>query len=235
MDLDGDGVLDVVNGRYTPSAVYWFRGLGDGKGFAPREELLAGDKRWSMSTTNAADLDGDGLVDLIIGDTKGTVWWSRNEGSATAPKFTERKPLRTVDGDMKVSHKSDPIAVDWDGDGLLDVLVGDECTDVAFFKGRAGDPAEGGPVFAQGVSLLSGLTVDPEHGYRQAKEKIEGLRAIPGYRIRLATADWNNDGELDLLIGNCVEGEREEGQRRGRTTGHVWVLLRKPGMSAPVK
>ena len=49
MDLNGDSVLDVVNGRYSPSAIYWFRGLGDGNGFAPREELLPGDKRWSMS------------------------------------------------------------------------------------------------------------------------------------------------------------------------------------------
>ena len=76
-----------------------------------------------MSTANCADLDGDGLVDLVLGDTSGRVFWSRNEGSATAPSFTGRQPVQVGDGNLKVSHKSDPCPVDWDDDGVLDLLV----------------------------------------------------------------------------------------------------------------
>lgn len=210
-------MLDIVNGRYSPPAIYWFRGLGEGKGFAAREELLPGEKGYSMSTANTGDLDGDGRLDLVIGDTSGKVFWSRNEGDGKQPRFRERKPVQTVDGDLKVSHKSDPYAVDWDGDGELDLLVGDEVTDVHLFRGR------GDGTFEQGVSLFTGLTCDPKDGYRQASAKIEGKRVVPGYRLRVGTADWNGDGKLDLLLGNVLSGE----QRTDPTTGHVWVLLRR--------
>lgn len=226
-DLDGDGRLDFVNGRYSPANVYWFRGV-DG-GVAPREVLLAsadGDKS-SMATTNLGDLDGDGLVDLVIGDTSGRVDWARNVGTRTAPRFTAREGLRSSGRPLRVCHKSDPIAVDWDGDGRIDLLVGDETADVSFFRGRADGS------FEAGVSLFSGLSVDPGDNYTKAKAKLDPHRVIPGYRVRLAVDDWNDDGKLDLLVGNCIEGgspgsdEKTKKPLRGPTIGHVWVLLRR--------
>ena len=220
MDLDGDGVLDIVNGRYSPAHVYWFRGLPDGQGYAARQLLLEAGEGSSMSTTNTGDLDGDGLADLIIGNTKGRVVWSRNEGTATKPRFVGREPLQTVDGDLKVCQKSDAVAADWDGDGVVDLLVGDECADVHWFRGR-GDGS-----FDQGRSVFSGLSLVPGYGYRQAKERLGEHRVVPGYRLRLAVTDYNDDGRLDLLVGNCVtEQAADDGGRR--TAGHVWVLLRK--------
>ncbi|HEX5051312.1 MAG TPA: VCBS repeat-containing protein [Planctomycetota bacterium] len=222
-DLDGDGELDLVNGRYSPAIVYWFRGLGKGKGFGPRAVLFddTKDGTYSMTTANAADLDGDGDIDLVLGDTSGSVFWARNEGSAKAPKFTRREPLMVGEQPMKVCHKSDAIAVDWDGDGTLDVLVGDETTDVSFFRGR------GDGKYEPGVSLFSHLRVDPGDKYAAAKAKLDPHRVIPGYRVRLATADWNDDGKLDLLIGNCESGPATGDGKQGPTIGHVYVLLRQ--------
>lgn len=218
-------MLDLVNGRYNPADIYWWKGVvGDGKvlAFGPRRTLLAAGPaaKYSMSTTNAADLDGDGDVDLVIGDTSGAVYVARNEGSRTEPKFVAREPLRVGDQPMKVSHKSDPLPVDWDGDGALDILVGDECGDVSWFAGRKDGS------FAPGVSLFSRLPVDPRDNYTKAKAKLEPHRAIPGYRLRLATADWNDDGKLDLLVGNC-ETMDAAGGKGGKTVGHVYVLLRR--------
>jgi len=214
----------VISGRYQPPRVYWFRGLGKGA-FGPRQVLQqeseAAEKGYSMATTNAADLDGDGLVDLVIGDTSGKVFWCRNEGSRTAPKFGARAPLRAGDADLRVCHKSDPLPVDWDGDGRLDLLVGDEATDVVFFRGLPGLD------FAPGVSLFSRQPIDPTAGYAKARLALEKHRAVPGYRVRLAVADWNGDQKPDLLVGNCEEGPKGEKGERGRTTGYVYVLLRK--------
>ena len=204
--------------------MYWFRGLGKGREFAEREVLLDDTKagKYSMATTNCADLDGDGDQDLLIGDTSGVVFWARNGGTRTAPRFDKREPLRVGSEPLKVSHKSDAIAVDWDGDGLLDLLVGDEAADVSFFAGRKDGNYE------PGVSLFSRLPVDPKDGYSSAKKKLEPHRVIPGFRLRLATADWNDDGKLDLVIGNCdsrpLPGGSEE---KTETIGHVYVLLRE--------
>ena len=84
------------------------------------------DSKTSMSTTNVTDWDGDGDLDLIIGSTAGTVSVNLNQGNKTSFKFGKRQPVQGVDGKpLRVCQKSDPLPVDWDGDGVLDLLVGD--------------------------------------------------------------------------------------------------------------
>jgi len=199
-----------------PGTVYWFRGIGDGK-FGPRLELLNGedkDMSVAMATANLIDFDADGDLDLIVGDVKGYVHLSINEGSKDQPKFADRRRLKVGDADLKVVQKSDPWPVDWDGDGRIDLLIGDEAGDASFFRGR-----EDG-TFEQGVSLFTGQTIDPKMNYSACKKRLDEFgRLVPGFRLRLTTHDWNGDGKLDLLVGNCDSGE-------SGTTGHVRVMLR---------
>lgn len=209
----------MISGRYMPGTVYWFRGLGDGK-WGARQELLPAkpkDQSSAMATANLIDFDRDGDLDLIIGDVKGYVSLCLNEGSSKEPKFVSRTRLKVDDDDLKVVQKSDPWPVDWDGDGLIDLLVGDEAGDASFFRGR--DDGS----FTQGVSLFTGKKVDPTRKYMATKKLLDQHgRVIPGYRLRLTTHDWNGDGKLDLLIGNC-----ERAPDKKSTTGLVRVMLRK--------
>ncbi len=61
-DLDRDGHLDLIGGRYTPGAIRILAGDGRG-GFTLRASFEA---PAGVSCIRAADLDGDGTVDLAV-------------------------------------------------------------------------------------------------------------------------------------------------------------------------
>lgn len=139
MDLDGDGRTDVISGSW-PGEIYFFRRLANGA-FAAGEQLKtkAGEPLnvGSGSAPFAFDWDGDGKPDLVVGAGDGSVVWFRNEGTAKEPTFAAAQALvppspspvhddrarRPTDWGTRVK----PCVVDWDGDGRLDLLVGDLC------------------------------------------------------------------------------------------------------------
>lgn len=141
-DFNGDGIPDIVTGGYTTGQIFLFRGTGrasDGTPIlAPAERVEADGK--PIDTTWAAapfiaDLDGDGRPDLITGSW----WWSgihhppkageadlvmfyKNIGTVRAPRFT-RVPLPRS-GEFPEGTIARPSVVDWNNDGLPDLVVG---------------------------------------------------------------------------------------------------------------
>ncbi len=222
MDLNGDGIDDVVTGEYTPGNVYWFEGSKSGlkeRRVIPESDAgtAAADpndmRRW-MSTARFVDFDGDHDFDMIVGNVKGEVFLNRNEGTAQQFQFGKRVPLMEGSKPVKVQQKSDPWPVDWDGDGILDLLVGDECAGVTYFKGK------GDGTFEEGRSVFSGNKIPLEGGFEVISKRMGEDSGVPGYRLRVATTDWNQDGKLDLLVGNCEQVD-------GETIGNVYLFLRE--------
>ncbi len=181
--------------------------------FAPdetRDEIESFDY-WVYSSASMGDFDGDGDYDLITGGSSLRI--SENVGSKTEPKFARRQLLLDVNGNpLIVRHRTDeeiemlknagitmmsgdsktsPYVVDWDRDGVLDLLVTGSYTHpgdfaVAFFKGVQ---TEDGPRFHPAVDLL---------------KTADGSKALPGSGPRLFVDDWNKDGTPDLIIGASV-------------------------------
>jgi hypothetical protein len=153
------------------------------------------------------DWDGDGLLDILVGNIRGEVHWLRNEGTKTQPKFGGRIPIRAGDAPLNVGGDAHPIAVDWDGDGVLDLLVGagDGC--VYFCKGKKVD-GQKMPELEKPVPLTAG------------RKKLQ-----LGSRTKIAVCDWNGDGKLDLLVGNF--GYHSEAKRENAYVGNVYVILRR--------
>ena len=148
-----------------------------------------------------ADFDNDGLFDLVVGCSRGGLVWYPNRGRRGKPDFPFAQ-LVTSDGKpLDVGWGSAPHAVDWDGDGLIDLLVGGERNRLLLFPNRG---ANGRPRFEyaglvkadDGQPLV--LPVEP------VPEGPEVFKL--DYYPVVETVDWDHDGDQDLLAGGFITG-----------------------------
>ena len=127
MDFDADGKNDILSGSY-PGELYLFKGQGGGK-FAPAEQIKHADRKpikvGMAAVAFAHDWDGDGDLDLLVGDIEGHVHLVINNGAKGKPAFGGSVLLQAADKPIKVAHgDAGPSVADWDGDGKFDLLVG---------------------------------------------------------------------------------------------------------------
>jgi hypothetical protein len=127
----------------------------------------------------AHDWDNDGDLDLLISGGKG-VHLRMNEGTKKKPVFATKN--------IKVlpAYYADAI-VDWDGDGLWDILGGSKQGGVYFYKniGKLGTPS-----FGEAVCIIKPSEF--------VNKKFGGRCGL----TQIAVADYNNDDKLDILVGN---------------------------------
>jgi len=226
VDLDGDGKGDLVSGGYAARIHRW-RGLAAG-GFGPREDLVVlGIDAFKDGhvAEHAVDWDGDGDIDLLAGSRKGPVFWIENTGTPKEPKFAEPKPLVAAPPPQDRRGDAGPHAADWDGDGDLDLLVGDASGRVTLYANAGTRKA---PRLEAGVDLLpprGGRFV--EKGCRDAE--LCAIRAKPW------VADWNGDGLPDLLVGDFHDHRTAANQGNDQMHGWVWIYLRKKPPAEPEK
>lgn len=144
-DLDGDGKLDIVSGNFSGTFGF-FKGEGNGM-FQPKSTWLkvAGQqmKVGAHSDPFLIDWDQDGDLDLLSGSSEGGAFLFVNNGTKTSPKFARFKTLlepvghgmnhggKAKFGDEHLSGPASGTRVwadDVDGDGKLDLLIGDHLT-----------------------------------------------------------------------------------------------------------
>jgi hypothetical protein len=209
--MDGDGRDDVITGQYWPGDVFLFRGL-EGGGFAPVETLkdetgrsLNAGAPWikpadpnldSLAAAPfAADFDGDGDRDVLIGNISGNVVLMTNTGGKERPLFSTKRVKLQAGGARIVAPGGDagPLLADWDRDGKRDLLVGAGDGSVWLYRNEGEDSA---PRFAPGVTL-----VEPSQGGFDSYPH-GGNPAGPGARAKVCVTDFDGDGWDDLLLGD---------------------------------
>jgi len=214
VDLNGDGLKDMLSGSW-PGELYLFQRKPN-RMFDKSVQIATakGEKIKVGSATALAvtDWNGDGLLDLLIGDIEGQMHFARNQGATNKPVFAPPTRMDAGGSLLKVGGDSGPCVADWDGDGVNDLLVGEGNGQVTFFK-NTGTARE--PKLAAGTTLVNGS------GY-SAGGKTDGVAS----RAKPAVADWNGDGQLDLLVGDFRSSGGDP--QKPEYHGYVWVYLRKP-------
>ena len=121
-DVDGDGLLDLIVGDRN-GRLEWIKNVGTRTSPKWREGGLgwAGIEVGALSVPLFADVDGDGLPDLLVGDSRGRVVYYRNVGTAAAPQF---QLASARFGGMSVSGAASPALFQWNPKQPPDLVVG---------------------------------------------------------------------------------------------------------------
>jgi len=212
-DFDGDGKLDLIvgvgdwtaygwdnafnaKGEWTRGPLHGFvyllrnAGTNEKPSYARPAQIHAGGQPidvYGMPSPNLADFDGDGDLDILCGSFTDRLTYFQNVGSRTEPKYAagrelmhDGRPLR-MDLCMIV-----PVAIDWDRDGDVDLVVGEEDGRVALVE-HTGKVVDGLPAFL------------PQQQFQQEADCVKfGALATPvGF-------DWDGDGDQDIVTGNTA-------------------------------
>ncbi len=184
-DVEGDGDLDlyVVSGgneyRAGSNAYQDRLYLNDGKATFTKSESSLPKLTFSGSKVVPADYDQDGDIDLFIGGMH-TPWEYPTPTTSTllrndAGKFTD--VTGKIASDLqKIGMVNDAAWVDYDGDGMLDLVIVGEWMPLTIFKNIDGK-------------------------FKNSTKEL-GLENTTGWWFGIDVADMDKDGDMDFILGN---------------------------------
>ncbi|TDU81909.1 VCBS repeat protein [Prosthecobacter fusiformis] len=155
----------------------------------------------SISTSVCAYPNAAGLSDLIAGG-EGAIYYYRFTGKFTpdgAPVYADPVPALQEKADLYTGTLPSPTTVDWNGDDVLDIIVGNSEGFVLFFE-NIGSNEE--PRFLPSTRIQAGGgDIQVQAGYSGSLQGIQEARW--GY-LSPNVVDWNQDGLPDIITGDIT-------------------------------
>jgi hypothetical protein len=236
-DFDGDGDLDLLCGEFRDSFTYYENtGTRTRPDYAAGRPLALGGVPLVMDlcmiTPTAVDFDGDGDLDLVVGDEDGRVAFLEHTGrvSGGMPQFLPPRYFRQFAAEVKFGALATPYAFDWDGDGDEDLISGNTAGYVGFIENLGGTPIRwAAPRYLTAGGRLIRELAGPNGSIQGPAE------AKWGYSI-LSVADWDGDGLPDLMtngIWGKVVWYKNVGTRTAPRLAAAQPVEVAPGTKSP--
>ena len=175
-DVDGDGDMDAIVGKYTGGLEYY---ENDGAGNLVLRTGAANPfdavNVTESATPTFADFDGDGDLDLFVGNKEGVIAYFENNGGVFTEVTGAGNPFGFITPGS-IGENIAPAFADIDGDGDLDAFFGNQEGLIEYFRN------DGGGVFTQIPDNPLGITnlgTDPNHAF----------------------VDIDGDGDMDVFAG----------------------------------
>ena len=236
-DWNGDGLPDLIVGDIRGHvSVYLNEGTKQQYAFGTPTRLKADGKEIMVPHGDAgpcaADWDGDGLLDLIVGCGDGSVQLYRNVGTAKEPKLAAAQtliPPATIEYDTdKMSTeptrgvRAKVCVVDYNGDGLPDLLVGDISNQKPLQPKLTAEEQKKRDAAKQEVTRLRGE-------YTNLVQKLIGPK-----RVTDKAEAKKVSAQLTKLRERWAEAEKQAGSSY-ETHGWVWLFVQEPAAKRAAK
>lgn len=259
-DWDHDGKLDLVVGNASGEVLFVRNQSTDAQlAFGASELVFAPDDESAGHDAGplVTDWDGDGIADLLLGAVDGSVTFFKCTGAKgtphlgrgvplLAPLANEERAVTRVAIDPKTGKLeapplmrsffyAKPAVFDWNGDGKLDLLVGD----VVSFSGpepelsadeiRARDELELSRCrIDDAIAELEREAVKRARFELHVTDESEGIE-VGGKVARRRDEILRVDPRYVSLQGQSVDAScaLRKSTRKVETHGFVWVYLRK--------
>ncbi|MBK8634606.1 MAG: T9SS type A sorting domain-containing protein [Saprospiraceae bacterium] len=222
-DIDCDGDVDIFLGDIGAEFLTFLRNGG-----TPTNSWMTDqDARWPINDESVRirifpaafvmDVNNDGKKDVIVasnesgnGQNRNNVWLYLNEGEACNPDFKLSTKNFLVDEMLITSVGSHPAFYDYNGDGLLDMIVG------------TNGVGEAGQTRQNRMFLFTNIGTKNSPAFELTNEDFLQLSAFPNTLSRLAPCfgDLDGDGDADLFVGNSQGGVllfQNDGLEQGKT------------------
>ncbi|WP_345056917.1 T9SS type A sorting domain-containing protein [Hymenobacter glaciei] len=208
-DLDGDGLQEIIVGEELGKVLVYEQATSTGGSafkvgaattlFANPYGVptSAAPNGGSYAKPTVGDLDSDGLIDILVGSNNGLLirYEQLAAGNATAAGFSIPTTVKMADGtNLDAGAVSKPLITDYDGDGKLDMLVGNLAGNVLLYTQTAVNALTFS--FVQNLSTGGTDASVINMGNTGTNPSSSGGYAAP------AVTDYDGDGLLDLFLGN---------------------------------